>query len=443
LTEVKRARHGSPHPPALLGQTTLDPLPLAEVALTFAASAAVGLLVGLERERNPSAKAGLRTFALIAVLGTLTAMLAQAVGSGWVLALGLAVVGASLAGAYLVDPRTAAGDAGMTTVIAAMVVFCLGAINFHGYRVLAVAIGITMTALLHFKIELEGAARRLTPRDIRSMLQFGAVTAVILPLLPDRAYGPYGSLNPFHIWLMVVLISGVSLAGYVAWRLTRDGRGVILTGLLGGLVSSTATSVVYARHAQRATLPAPDCVVVIALANCAMLARVLLIVLIVAPRVAAPAAIALLPALLFAVWPVVEGWSKSDHRLDSAAQDYRNPANLLTSVLFGAGYALMLVVSAWLSDTLGTRGVYGFAVVSGLTDVDAITLSSLRLFNVGTLATNAAATAIVLGVGANLVMKATLVATLGGASLRRAGPQALLLPAVGLVLGWLALRALD
>ncbi|HEU0200796.1 MAG TPA: MgtC/SapB family protein, partial [Burkholderiaceae bacterium] len=189
-------------------------------ALTFATSGAIGLLVGLERERNPAAKAGLRTFALIALLGTLSAQLAQAVDSGWVVALGLGVVGAAIAGAYFVDPRSATGDAGLTTVIAAMVVFCLGAINFHGHRALAVTLGVAMTALLHFKVELEGAARRLSPRDIRSMLQFAAVSVVILPLLPNEAYGPYAALNPFHIWLMVVLISGVSLAGYVAWRLT-------------------------------------------------------------------------------------------------------------------------------------------------------------------------------------------------------------------------------
>jgi uncharacterized membrane protein (DUF4010 family) len=415
---------------------------LVSTGLAFLASAAVGLLVGLERERNPATKAGLRTFALIAVLGTLAAMLADATGSGWVIAAGLAVVGLAIAGAYLVDPRTAAGDAGMTTVIAAMAVFCLGAINFHGHRLLAVALGIGMTALLHFKTELEGVAHRLTPRDIRSMLQFAAVSAVILPLLPNRAYGPYAALNPFHIWLMVVLISGVSLAGYVAWRLTRDGKGLLLSGLLGGLVSSTATTVAYARNAQNATLPVTECLVVIVLANCAMLARVLLLALLVAPRAALLAAIALLPALLLAAWPAVRRWKEIGHRGEGDAHTYRNPANLGTSIVFGVGYGAMLVLSAWMSQTVGTAGVYGVAVVSGLTDVDAITLSSLRLFNTGALAAQPAVTAVILGVGANLVMKATLVAALGGAALRRVAPVSLLLPAVGLGVGWLALRAL-
>jgi uncharacterized membrane protein (DUF4010 family) len=417
-----------------------DPSAAASIALTFATSAAIGLLVGLERERNPTAKAGLRTFALIAVLGTLAAMLAQAVDSGWVVALGLAVVGLAIAGAYFVDPRSATGDAGLTTVIAAMVVFCLGAINLHGHRLLAVALGIGMTALLHFKVELEGAARRLTPRDMRSMLQFAAVSAVVLPLLPNQAYGPYAALNPFHIWLMVVLISGVSLAGYVAWRLTRDQKGLLLTGLLGGLVSSTATTVVYARHAQRAALPAAHSRTVIVLANCAMLARVWLIVLIIAPGAALAAALVIAPALVLAVLPLLLRRQQAD-AVD--AHDYRNPANLLTSLLFGAGYAVMLVAAAWLSESFGSRGVYGLAVVSGLTDVDAITLSSLRLLNLGTLAVLPTVTAIAIAVGANLVMKATLVAVLGGASLRRVAPLNLLLPLPGLLVGVAALRLLS
>jgi hypothetical protein len=255
----------------------------ADLALTFATSAAIGLLVGLERERNPRAKAGLRTFALIAVLGSATALLAQAVDSGWVLGAAMLAVGMAIAGAHLVDQETRSDDFGTTTVVAALLVFALGAINVFDYGLLAVALGIGMTALLHFKVELEGAAQRLTAIDIRSILQFGAVSAVILPLLPNEPYGPYGVLNPFHVWLMVVLISGVSLAGYVAWRLTLARKGLLLTGVLGGLVSSTATTLVYARHARNATHTTDAALAVILLANGAMLARVLAIVGILAP----------------------------------------------------------------------------------------------------------------------------------------------------------------
>lgn len=414
-----------------------------DLAVTFATSAGIGLLVGIERERNSYAKAGLRTFALIAVLGTLCALLASRADSGWVLALGLAIVGAAIAGAYFADPRTTADDSGTTTVIAALVVYGLGALNYYGEPMLAVALGVGMTALLYFKAELEGTAQKLTARDIRSMLQFAAVSLVVLPLLPNQAYGPYGVLNPFHIWLMVVLVSGVSLAGYVAWRLTLARKGLLLTGVLGGLVSSTATTLVYARHARQATHTPAASLVVIVLANATMLARVLLIVAIVAPRAAPTIAVPIVLALLLAAPAVALRWRSVGTEIGDGGDDYRNPTNLLAALAFGALYAAILVVSAWLSDKVGAQGVYGLAVVSGLTDVDAITLSSLQLFNTGTLPAIAAATAISLAVGANLVLKSLLVYGAGGRTIGLATMAAFAGPLAGLaggvaVLRWLA-----
>jgi uncharacterized membrane protein (DUF4010 family) len=413
-----------------------------DLALMFATSAGIGLLVGIERERNPYAKAGLRTFALIAVLGTLCALLAREAESGWVLALGLFVTGAAIAGAYFADPRTTADDSGTTTVIAALVVYGLGALNFYGEPALAVALGVGMTALLYFKAELEGTAQKLTARDIRSMLQFGAVSLVVLPLLPNEAYGPYGVLNPFHIWLMVVLVSGVSLAGYVAWRLTLARKGLLLTGVLGGLVSSTATTLVYARHARQATHTQAASLVVIALANATMLARVLLIVTIVAPRAAPIIAVPIVLAFVAAIPAIALRLRSVGAESGDGSDDYRNPTNLAAALAFGALYAAILVVSAWLSDTVGARGVYGLAVVSGLTDVDAITLSSLQLFNTGTLPAIAAATAISLAVGANLVLKSLLVYGAGGRTIGLATIAAFAGPLAGLAGGVALLRGL-
>jgi uncharacterized membrane protein (DUF4010 family) len=390
----------------------------ASLALTFVTSAAIGLLVGLERERNPRAKAGLRTFALIAVLGSASALLAQATESGWVLGAALLAIGVAIAGAHLVDQDTRADDFGTTTVVAALLVFALGAINVFGYRLLAVAVGIGMTAMLHFKVELEGAAQRLTATDIRSILQFGAVSAVILPLLPNQPYGPYGVLNPFHIWLMVVLISGVSLAGYMAWRLTRTSKGLLLTGLLGGLVSSTATTLVYARQVRAATQSAANAQVVILLANGAMLMRVLVIIAIAAPGALWAGACTLLPAALLAVpiglWRLRQGAVET-----RGIDEYRNPTNLLTAFIFAAFYASILLVSAWLSDQVGERGVYALAAISGLTDVDAITLSSLRLLATDALNLSAAMTTIGVAVGANLVLKSMIVFIVGGRAIGR------------------------
>jgi uncharacterized membrane protein (DUF4010 family) len=413
-----------------------------ELALTFAVSAAIGLLVGTERERKPSAKAGLRTFALIALLGTTCAMLAKMLDSPWIVPVGFAVVGLTLAGAQLADPRTAAEDAGTTTVVAALLVFLLGAMNYHGERTLAVALGIGMTALLYFKTELEGAATRLTPTDIRSMLQFGAVSAVVLPLLPDRSFGPYGVLNPFHIWLMVVLISGVSLAGYVAWRLTLERKGLLLTGLLGGVISSTATTFAYARGAREGAHTPSATLAVLLLANLAMLVRVMLLVLVAAPALLPATALALAPALVLSAPALWWHFARAGDGSAARGGSPENPTQLGTALLFAVFYALILLASAWLSEHLGRGGLFGLSFVSGLTDVDAITLSSSRLAVQGTIDLRDAATAVAVAVGSNVMFKTAVAAFVGGRVLGPAAILAFALPLGGLVAGLLAMRAL-
>ena len=270
------------------------------LVLTFAVSAGVGLLVGLERERKPSAMAGVRTFTLMALLGSLAGLLTEATGSAWALGAGALAVTGTLVAAYLHDRESVGDDSGTTTVVAALAVFFLGAINYYGYRTPAVALGVGITVLLYFKAEIEGFSHKLTGQDVRSMLQFAVLTAVILPLLPDRPFGPYGVLNPFQIWLMVVLVAAVSLSGYVAWRLTLGRHGLVLTGVLGGLVSSTATTLGYARQVAAGSQTLPAALLVILLANATKLVRVLFLVGVVAPEALPRALVVLLPALLVA-----------------------------------------------------------------------------------------------------------------------------------------------
>jgi len=431
----------SPHRPSASAYTARVDETFEHV-LTFAVSGAIGLLVGIERERRPAAKAGLRTFTLIAVLGSACAMLASVVGSPWVVAVGLAVIGIAVAAPYLVDPATSAADAGTTTVVAALLAYALGALNFHGERILAVALGVGMTAPLHFKTELEGAAARLTPTDIRSMLQFGAVSAIVLPLLPDRSFGPYGVLNPFHVWLMVALISGVSLAGYVAWRLTLQRKGLLLTGLLGGVISSTATTFAYARQARDGSRSPSAALVVILLANLAMLVRVALLTAVVAPRLLPLLALPLLPALLLSAAPLWHHYARAGGETASGAERLENPTQLGTALLFAGFYALVLLAAAWLSDAFGSGGLFALSFVSGLTDVDAITLSSGRLAVQEAVPVAAAATAIGLAVTANVLFKAVVAAVVGGRELGAKVLGAFAWPLAGLAAGLTAMRAL-
>ena len=413
-----------------------------DLALTFAISASIGLLVGTERERKPTAKAGLRTFALIAVLGTACALVSDSLDSSWLVPVGFALVGLTIAGAYFADPQTTAEDSGTTTVLAALLVYVLGALNFQGERTLAVALGIGMTALLYFKTELEGVATRLTPTDIRSMLQFGAISAIALPLLPDRGYGPYGVLNPFHIWLMVVLISGVSLAGYVIWRLTLDRKGLLLTGLLGGLISSTATTFAYARHARDATHTPSAAMTVILLANLAMLMRVLLLVSVIAQPVLPLLSLVIAPAMLLTAPALRWRFGRAHGETGEASDRLHNPTQLGAALLFAGFYALILLLAAWLSDAYGSRGLLALSFISGVADVDAITLSTSRLANWGDIGPDTAATAIALAAAANMLFKAGVSAVVGGRALGRAALVAFVMPLAGLLAGLLALNAL-
>lgn len=407
----------------------LGPLP------EFLSALAIGLLIGLERERNPTAKGGLRTFAIIALAGAAAAVLANALAAPSIIAVGLAAVALTLVAAYYndharIDPDAPEQDPGTTTVAAAMVCFLLAAMALSGQARLAVMLSIVTTTLLYFKAELGGFARALERRDLISILQFAVVTFVVLPILPDREFGPYATLNPRQIWMMVVLISGVSLAGYVALRVVGRAHGAIWLGFFGGLVSSTATTLAYARHSRSEGEAHGLSRSVIITANLVVLLRLLVFASVISPPVLPVFAPVFGCALLAGL--VVFALTRRRHAPDTelTMPDIHNPTELRAALGFAALYAVVLLLSAWLADALGNRGVYAVAVVSGLTDVDAITLSSLRMFDLGSLSALQTTITVVLALCANAVFKLGIVWVVGGKSLfRRCAPTLLALMA--------------
>ncbi|OJW54092.1 MAG: magnesium transporter MgtC [Thiobacillus sp. 65-1059] len=406
----------------------------------YVVALAIGLLMGLERERNPAAKAGLRTFALTALLGVLTAHLAAALGEPWLIAAGLLLVGAMMIAAYLRSPQQADGDPGTTTVAALMLCYGLGVLVWHGEIQLAVMLGIAATMLLYFKPELRGISQHMSRRDLLSMLQFAVLALIILPLLPNRNYGPYGALNPYQIWWMVVLIAGVGLAGYAALRLVGQQRGAAMLGLLGGLVSSTATTLAFSRHARASSAMMPVAVIVIVLANLVVLVRLGVLAAVLAPAVLPQ----LLPVLIGGLLTGGLGAAYGVRRLQPQGElpplAMANPTELRTALGFGLMYAVVLLAAAWLSDWLGTRGLYAVALVSGLTDVDAITLSSLRLHNLDTLPAEGVVNVVTLAVLANLAFKSALTLTIGGWQMARHAIAGMGAAGLGLMAAWAIIR---
>lgn len=397
----------------------------------FVASLAIGLLIGLERERNPAARAGLRTFALVALFGTLAAMLSQKTNSPSLLLGGLLLVGIMTIAAYL-RKQGELIDPGTTTVAAILICYGLGAIIWYGQAMLAGMLAIVTTILLYFKTELHGMTQKLDRRDLISMLQFAVLTFIILPILPYENYGPYDAINPYQIWLMIVLISGISLTGYLALRFIGQRYGAVLLGVFGGLVSSTATTLVFTRRSVENPDLAKLAVVVILLANLSVLARLAVISAIIAPAILPKLLPILGMGLLLGLIVAVFWWRDLTQQGDLPIPATKNPVELTTAAAFGLLYAVVLLLSAWLLDIAGSGGLYMVALVAGLTDVDAITLSSLRLLEIGQLQAAETVTAITVAVIANIIFKLGLILVIGSSSLAKRTASGMIITAIGL-----------
>lgn len=401
----------------------------------FLTSLAIGLLIGLERERSPAARAGLRTFSLVALAGTLGALLSEKTGAPWMLGAGLILMGGMMVATYF--KATESEDPGTTTVAAVVVCYTLGAMVWYDMEQLAVTLAILTTALLYFKPELRGVSRNLTRLDLVSILQFSVLSFVILPILPNQDYGPYHALNPYQIWWMVVLISGLSLAGYAALRIAGQRHGTLLTGLFGGIASSTATTLAFSRHGRNSPQLAGMAALVILLANWVVLIRLSILVALLAPGLLRPMLTLFGGGALAGLIVLYLAWRRLDKQSNAPTLEMGNPTEIRAALSFGLLYAVVLFAAAWLSDWVGSQGVYAVALVSGLTDVDAITLSSLRLFNLGNLQIDQTANAILLAVLANIAFKSGLAAVIGGRALARHVLPGMAAVAGGLVLGWL------
>lgn len=377
----------------------------------------LGLLIGLQRQRTESTLAGIRTFPLIAAFGTLCAWLAAVYG-GWIVAAGFLALAALLVVGNIMQAKGGDTDAGLTTEVAALLLFGVGAYLVMGQMAVAVALGGAIALLLHYKELLHGFAARIGGRDVTAIMQFVLVTLVILPVLPNRAYDPYLVLNPFQVWLMVALIVGIGLAGYVAYKVFGARAGTVLGGLLGGLISSTATTLSYARRTAAAPSSGALAALVIMIAAGTVFVRVLVEIAIVAPgeftRIAPP-----LVAMLAACAIISSFMYRHARDHDGEMPHQGNPADLRSAIIFGALYALIIFAVAAAKDEFGVRGLYTVALLSGLTDMDAITLSTAQLAHQGRLDTGTGWRLILIASMANLVFKGGLVALLGSRELLR------------------------
>jgi uncharacterized membrane protein (DUF4010 family) len=390
----------------------------------FATALLIGALLGIERERHKREHdeqtiGGLRTFILFTLIGALGGWLTNVLGSPWILATAVLAALAPVIAGYVISARTDPDALGLTTELAAIAACLLGAMTTLGYRELAVGLGVTVAAVLAYKQPLHGLVQRLDREDVYAGLRLLIATFIVLPLLPDRPVDPWGALNPRSLWMLVLLISGLSLIGYVATRLLGAHRGIPLTGLTGGLVSSTAVTLAFAKQSREPgyAQAAPELASGILLAWTVMFMRVLVMVLVVNRALLADltAPMAAMAAVTLGFAWYLRARNGAVGRVDGVP--LKNPFSLTAAAKFAAFFALVLLVVRMVQVYAPEHGVYFVAALAGTTDVDAITLSMAEYARTGSGAV--AAQAIVIAAFANTVVKAGMSAALASTALRK------------------------
>nr|WP_282450939.1 MgtC/SapB family protein [Marinobacter bryozoorum] len=401
----------------------------------------LGALIGLERgwearAREPGKRiAGIRTHALTGLLGAISALLSQTL-TAWV----FPVMLLGLAGVTLVSYRARApesGDYSITGIIGLLLTFCFGAMVVAVDMALAAAAAVITALILDNKEEIHGALNKLQAHELDAGLKLLLITVVMLPLLPDQGMGPGDVLNPYEIWWMVVLIASVSFVGYFAIRVGGTEKGILFTSLFAGLSSSTALTLHFARQSRYSPGLAPMYGAGILIACGTMFPRILVYGAIINHS--------LLPAL---TWPVVTMatilyvaaaviWVTHRHhiRVDQPELN-QNPLDLKSALVFGVLLTVILVLGEWLREWLGDLGIYVLAATSGITDVDAITLSLTRM-SLESIAAATAVLGIVIAASVNNLVKSVMAASIGSGRLGLlvGGPMALSL-AAGLVVAF-------
>lgn len=404
-------------------------------------SACLGALTGLIRQWETQQEAaqarefaGLRSFTLVSMLGCLAAFIAEANAPGTFVASFAAL--ALLLAASLVS-RAPDPSRGYTTPVAALLTFLVGALVFWGERQAAVVTSALTMILVGLKQPIHAWTRRFTASDLRSALQFVAITGVILPLVPDRTLDPYGAFNPRSAWLMVVLISGIGFLGFLLMRLLGSTAGITLTGLVGGLASSTATTLAFSRRSRETPGESDTCALAVVLACNVMLVRVLVVVgalhLPTARNLLLPLVIMVIPGLVYAGWM----WLRPRHASGPVDTPLvRNPLSLSTAIQFGLLYAGVKLALKLASGLGADRSIVVVSAVAGLTDVDAIAVSLSEGARDGSVGPGLASVAVVTGCIANTLLKAGMGATLGSPGFRNRVLAVLGATALAGGLGW-------
>ncbi len=391
----------------------------------FGIALLIGALLGLEREfiqqkEDAPDFAGIRTYSLIALLGSVAAFL--------VADFGLLPIGLSLGGLILLIVVSYQNtltrrkeETGITTEVAVMLAFLFGVMVMGDQGKIAIALAVLTSLLLALKGRLHGVIRQMSDEDLRVTLQFALVAAVVLPLLPDRAIDPLGLLNLFQVWLMVVFVSGIGFSGYVLMKVMGASQGINLTGILGGLASSTATTISFSTASRENPALSSHYARGVVLASSVMFPRILLLALVIHPPLLQMVSIPLTTMFVagLAIILILQRQNLEDKHDLEQAFTLGHPLKLSTAIKFGLLFAIVLLIIEFAQLSFGSIGVYFASAIAGLTDVDAITLSVSRLASNAQLDLQVAGIAVIIAALMNTIAKGAIVYFSGSQELRR------------------------
>ncbi len=410
-------------------------------AYDFGNALLLGALLGIEREKRNMREgfgvAGLRSFVMFAMLGAIGGFLAVHMQMPWVLVATIAAVAALVVAGYVTAAKARPHELGLTTELAAIVTCLLGALSTSGHRELAIALGVGIAALLAYKQPLHDLVGRLGWDDVLVGLRLLLALFLVLPLLEDRAIDPWGAINLYKLWLLVLLISGLSLVGYVATRWLGPGRGIAITALSGGLVSSTAVTLAMAKQSREAEAHPEPLAGGIALAWAVMFARVVVLAAVVAPA----SFVLLAPAFLAmaAVCGLASLWLLRGAAVPTTAGallPVKNPFSLLAACKFAALFAGVQLLLKLGQQHLPQSGIHAVAALAGLTDVDAITVAMAERAKAVPADLGMAVVAIAVASASNTLVKAGMAVGMGRGLARSVLPVTAASLLVGGVVLW-------
>ena len=367
----------------------------------------IGLLIGLEREYEALTKkeaifAGIRTFVLLTLTGFIGAAL-NILMSPWIFAVIIVAVMALTAISYWITANR--GDIGGTSELTGLLALLLGAMCFLGYTEVSIMIMVIMLVLLSSKVKLMNVVGQITQDEIYALVRFVVVALLIFPFLPDKTLDSFGVINPRDIGWVIVLISGLGLVGYILIRILGTGRGILLTGILGGLVSSTAVTWVFSKKSKEYPELSDRCATAILAASTIMVLRVLVWVFIFNSKLLQGLLIPISIIILAAMGATLYYYFKRQRMKDiQAAIPPGKPLNLNQAIFFGLIYMVILFVVAYANSVFGQRGIYITSGLAGLTDIDAITISMSKL-SATTIPFLTAQNAILLAIVSNTIVK--------------------------------------